>query len=84
MTDFDHGEIDHAAVHLGHLESDRAFILAKINIMQVTLDANTIEDLKELVERLLVEEQKRLGQFNAMIASLRHHQVSPPGSMALH
>ena len=82
----DHGEfeIDHTAEHLDHLESDRAEVRAKINLMQLTLDGATIEDFKRLVETLLVEEQNRLGQFNAMIASLRHYQVSPPGSLALH
>ena len=84
MTGFEHGEIDRAAEHLGHLENDRAEIRAKINLMQLTLDGATIEDFKRLVETLLVEEQRRLGQFNALIASLRQHQVFPPGSMAVH
>ena len=86
MTECDHGEveIDRAAEYLGHLESDRAETRAKINLMQLTLDLETIEDFKRLVETLLVEEQKRFGQFNAMIASLRQHQASPPGSMAVH
>ena len=53
----DHGEfeIDHTAEHLDHLESDRAEVRAKINLMQLTLDGATIEDFKRLVEILLVE-----------------------------
>ena len=71
MTECDHGEVDHAAVYLSRLESDRAEIRAKINLMQLTLDVETIEDFKRLVENLLVEEQKLLVQFNTMIASLQ-------------
>ena len=84
MTKFNgEAEVDPAAEVLGNLESDRAGIRAKINLMQFTLELNTIEDFKRLVETLLVEEQKQLLQFNAMIASLRQHRAFPV-SMALH
>ena len=56
----DHGEVDHVAEYLSHLESDRATIRLKINLMQLTLDLDTMEGFKKLVEHLLVEEQKQL------------------------